>query len=133
LVVAVIFYEVVRAVLFACGGTSIHPFVSYACLPAVVQATWAWHRIFFATVSRTPAVSIKVTLGNKAGSIGSFRLALAPARVPASEEEGADATALLQCMSSSFVRGFSQTRRTLIMVVPGEAESGSAGTQPDEE
>jgi hypothetical protein len=77
--VTVLFVEVVRAVLFACGGTPIHPFVN----PPALSGSWSGQlgpdtEYSIATVSRTKAVSIKVTLDNRAESMFPVRLALRP-------------------------------------------------------
>ena len=88
LIVTVMFFEVVRAVLFWCGGTPIHPFVN----PPAYRGSRSGRlgpdtEYSIATVSRTQAVSIRITLGNRAESTGTLRLALRP-RGPLLRQEG---------------------------------------------
>jgi hypothetical protein len=135
LVVTVMFCEVVRAVLFACGGTPIHPFV-ISRLPhgSRPDPGGPGTEYSVATVSRTLAVSIKETLDKRGRAIDNFRLAFASTR--ASSSRGEKGRCKPHCYNL-FPRLISC--RVLprpcdsIMRVPGEAESGSAGTQPDEE
>ena len=88
LTVTVMFFEVVRAVLFSCGGTPIHPFVNPpACRGSRSGRLGPDTEYSVPTVSRTQAVSIRFTLGNRAESIGVFRLALRP-RGPLLPQEG---------------------------------------------
>ena len=115
-----------------------HPYPSLresACLPAVVQARLGPDTEYsVATVSRTRAVSIRITLGNRG------RVHWDTSDWPCVHEglffqgRRADATALLQLVSSSgFSEGLLASPCCPIMVLPGEAESGSAGKQPDKE
>jgi hypothetical protein len=67
------------AVLFFCGGTPIHPFVNPPALCGSQSGRLGPDTEYSAaTVSRTKAVSIKMTLGNWAESMFSFRLASRP-------------------------------------------------------
>ena len=73
------FFEVVRAVLFSCGGTPIHPFVNPSALSGSRSGRLGPDTEYsVATVSRTKAVSIKITLDNRAESMHAVRLALRP-------------------------------------------------------
>ena len=88
LIVTVMFFGVLRAVLFTCGGTPIHPFVNPpACSGSRSGRLGPDTEYSSATVSRTQAVSIKKTLGNRAESIDLLRLALRP-RGPLLHQEG---------------------------------------------
>ena len=77
--VTVMFFEVVRAVLFTCGGTPIHPFVNPPALSGSRPGRLGPDTEYsVTTVSRTKAVSIKITLDNRAESMFLVRLALRP-------------------------------------------------------
>ena len=92
-IVTVMFFEVVRAVLFWCGGTPIHPFVNPpACCGSRSGRLGPDTEYSIATVSRTQAVSIRIALGNRAESTGTLRLALRHARASPSPGRRADAT-----------------------------------------
>jgi len=61
--VAVFSCEVVHAVLFSCGGTPIHPFVNPPAEAGSRSGLWEPDTEYStATVSQTPAVSIRITL-----------------------------------------------------------------------
>jgi len=83
------FCEVVRAVLFACGGTPTHPFVMYVCLPAAVQArlSLARSRLLRPSRGRGPSQS-ELRSATEAESTGTLRLALRPRGPLLREEEG---------------------------------------------
>ena len=73
---------------FPCGGTPIHPFVNPpACCGSRPGRLGPDTEYSIATVSRTQAVSIRITLGNWAESTGTLRLALRP-RGPLLRQEG---------------------------------------------
>ena len=78
--------------------------------------------MFFATVSQTPAVSIRITLGNQGRVHGDTQtgISVCEGLFP---EEGP--------MQPSFALHLFLSRS--IIVLSAEAESGSAGTQPDKE
>ena len=115
-----------------------HPYPSLresACLPAVVQAHGDLTPSILVRPSRgRQAVSIKETLGKRGRVHWQLQTGLASTRASSSKEEGPMQP---RCYNSFPPIGFSQglLREPLrsIMVVPGEAESGSAGTQPDKE
>jgi hypothetical protein len=79
------------------------------------------------------AVSFRVTLGYIAESTGLVRLAL-QARASSSSEEGPMQPPTSFRSPFSFVlQAIPTIPACSIMVLSGEAESGSAGTQPDKE
>ena len=127
--------EVVRAVLFVGGGTPIHSFVNP---PALRQSSRAAGDLTPSILlrpsrGRRPSQSKRRSAGNTE-STDNFRLALASTRASSMRKRRADANRIA---TTFFLRlllaGFLAHRRGSTMTVLGEAEVGSAGTQPTKE
>jgi len=121
-----------RAVLFACGCTPTHPFVN----PSAGYDGWPGPNLTPSILLRPSRAAWPSQSDRRsaafAESRGHLRLTIAGEGLFFIRRR-ADATIPFLRIPSLIVPGFSLALCGSTIRVPGEAESGSAGTQPDEE